>query len=113
MGQVDDGVAGASGEGSLTYTFDDGSKMTIENVHSTADWACGKRKTGTYSGNHVVLYLDREGNLFTINVPARDNARIYDGSGARECLKNWKTGKHELMTDAEYRRIDRKFGPPR
>ena len=98
---------------SQTITLKDGSQLTIQNLRSVQDWACGARKMGrlaTPAGSaDVMLYFDRTGKLLSVNNPA-DNSRIYDATEGRECLMNWKTNQMELLTDAEYRRFEKEAG---
>jgi hypothetical protein len=101
--------------GTQAFTLSDGSQLTVENVQPTSDWACGTRKTGTIALPNsqtavVMLYFDRKGQIFSINIPQAGNERIYDNSQGRECLMNWKTNQMELLTEEEYKRFEKEAG---
>ena len=89
-----------------TFTLSDGSHLEVSNIRAIPDWACGVRREGklqlpSSQALEVVLYFDRQGNLFSVNALQAGNERLYDNSRGRECLMNWKTRQMELLTKEE------------
>lgn len=98
-----------------TYTLSDGSTLTLTNVRPVADWACGPRKTATMQlpngqGGGVTVYLDRAGNLVSINVQGAGNEVLHNAQPGKQCLQNWVTRQMEMLTEAEYQRLEKEAG---
>lgn len=98
-----------SGASAITVTLDDGSALKFTNVREMDDWACGTRKRADFQGGEapVVLYYDRANTLVSVNVPAAGNEKIYDAFPNRNCVKNWKSGQFEMLTDEQYRQFEK------
>lgn len=98
---------GSPASGDVTVTLADGSALRFHDVRPMPDWACGTRQSATFDGGDVVLYYDRENRLVSANVPAAGNEKFYEADPNKSCLKNWKTGQFEMLTQREYRKFSR------
>ena len=98
-----------------TYTLKDGSILTLTNVRPSGHWACGTQKQATMQvpggqRGAVTVYLDRAGQLVSITVPAAGNEKLHDAQPGKECLMNWMTKQMEMLTGAEYKKLEKEAG---